>query len=109
MHPRVHPRGLVVFGTAQGKLIALKLDGTLAFEVEAGANMDAGAAITDDGRIVIGNDLGQVLCFDAKGTQLWRFDTGDDVRATPAVAFDGTHRGRAPTTARSTPWAATAP
>ncbi len=87
--PAVHPLGFVVFGTAQGKLVALKLDGSLAFEVEAGANMDAGAAITDDGRIVIGNDLGQVLCFDAKGTQLWRFDTGDDVRATPAVTHDG--------------------
>jgi outer membrane protein assembly factor BamB len=87
--PAVHPQGLIVFGTAQGKLIGLKLDGALAFEVDAGANMDAGAAVTDDGRIVIGNDLGQVLCFDAKGTQVWRFDTGDDVRATPAVMTDG--------------------
>ncbi|MDB4976834.1 MAG: cell surface protein [Myxococcaceae bacterium] len=88
--PAVHPRGLVVFGTPNGKLLALHLDGTLAWEADTFANVDGGAAISDDGRIVLGNDLGHVLCYDAQGKLLWRFNTGDDVRATPAITADGT-------------------
>lgn len=88
--PAVHPSGLVVFGTTNGKLIALRGDGQLAWEADAGANVDGGAAISDDGRIVVGNDLGHVLAFDAQGQLLFRFATGDDVRATPAIAPDGT-------------------
>jgi outer membrane protein assembly factor BamB len=88
--PAVHPQGLVVFGTPNGKLVALTREGQLAWEADVGANVDGGAAISDDGRILVGNDLGQVLCFDATGKQLWRFATGDDVRATPAIAPDGT-------------------
>ena len=43
--PAVHPKGFIVFGTPQGKLIALGADGTLLWQAEAGANMDGGAAI----------------------------------------------------------------
>jgi outer membrane protein assembly factor BamB len=88
--PAVHPGGIVVFGTPQGKVVALTRDGKLAWQADAGANIDGGAAISDDGHVVIGTDLGHVLCFDARGALVWRFETGDDVRATPAIAADGT-------------------
>ncbi|HEY6877866.1 MAG TPA: PQQ-binding-like beta-propeller repeat protein, partial [Polyangiales bacterium] len=35
--PAVHPRGLIVFGTPNGKLVALTRDGQLAWEADAGA------------------------------------------------------------------------
>ena len=88
--PAVHPNGIIVFGTPQGKVVAVRRDGSLAWQAEAGANMDGGAAISDDGRIVIGTDAGHIVSFDADGKELFRFETGGDVRATPAVTSDGT-------------------
>ncbi|MFM2419476.1 MAG: hypothetical protein RL385_4199, partial [Pseudomonadota bacterium] len=88
--PAHHPDGFAVFGTPQGKLVAISDNGNLRFETELGANIDGGVSITDDGRILVGDDAGKLHCLDAMGRELWVFSTRDDIRATPAVAPDGT-------------------
>jgi outer membrane protein assembly factor BamB len=88
--PARHPEGFVVFGTPQGKLVAISEGGNLRFETELGANIDSGVSVTDDGRILVGDDAGKLHCLDAQGRELWAFSTRDDIRATAAVARDGT-------------------
>jgi len=88
--PAIHPARLVIIGTTEGSLIALRPDGSLAWQVLLGGAIEGAASIDDDGRIYTGTGLGEIVQLDEAGTVLWRFKTGDEVRATPAIARDGT-------------------
>lgn len=88
--PAIHPSGLVIIGTTAGSLIALRSDGTVAWEVQLGGTIEGAASIDDEGRIYVGTGRGELVQIDASGAVLWRFRTGDEVRATPAIAHDGT-------------------
>lgn len=88
--PALHPEGLVLVGTTDGRLVAVRRDGALAWQTAVGASIDGGASIADDGTIVVGTDLGHVVALRPDGTERWRLETGGDVRATPAIAPDGT-------------------
>ena len=88
--PVIHPARLVIIGTTEGSLIALRPDGTVAWKVALGGAIEGAASIDDDGRIYAGTGRGEIAQVDASGAVRWRFKTGDEVRATPAIARDGT-------------------
>jgi len=88
--PVIHPAHLIIIGTTEGSLIALRPDGSVAWEVAVGGAIEGAASVDDEGRIYIGTGRGEILQLDQEGTVHWRFKTGDEVRATPAIARDGT-------------------
>jgi len=88
--PAIHPAGLVIIGTTEGTLIALRLDGSVAWEVALGGALEGAASVDDEGWIYTGTGRGEILQIGPEGGIRWRFQTGDEVRATPAIAHDGT-------------------
>ncbi|MGB8331143.1 MAG: PQQ-binding-like beta-propeller repeat protein [Polyangiales bacterium] len=88
--PAIHPAHLIIIGTTEGTLIALRPDGAVAWEVPVGGAIEGAASVDDAGRIYTGTGGGEVLQLDQEGVVRWRFKTGDEVRATPAIARDGT-------------------
>lgn len=88
--PAIHPARLIIIGTIEGSLIALRPDGDVAWEVPLGGAIEGAASIDDEGLIYTGTGRGQVVQVDPSGTVRWRFETGDEVRATPAITRDGT-------------------
>lgn len=88
--PAIHPARLIIIGTTEGSLIALRPNGDVAWEVSLGGAIEGAASVDDEGRIYAGTGRGEIVQVDASGSVLWRFATGDEVRATPAIARDGT-------------------
>ncbi len=89
--PAIHPLGLAIVGTTDGRVVAVRLSGELAWEARTGASVDGGASIADDGTLYVGNDLGHLLALDPRdGAIRWRYQAEGDIRATPAIALDGT-------------------
>lgn len=89
--PAIHPAGLVIFATPEGRVTAVRAaTGEVAWEHALGGSTDSSPAITDDGHIVIGDDLSHVTALDQDGHQVWQVTTEGDVRATPAIGLDGT-------------------
>lgn len=88
--PVIHPARLVIIGTTEGSLIALRPDGSLAWKVSLKGAIEGAASVDDDGHIYAGTGRGEIVQIDQAGNVLWRFSTGGEVRATPAIARDGT-------------------
>ncbi len=88
--PVIHPARLVIIGTTEGQLMALRPDGALSWEVGLGGAIEGAASVDDDGYIYAGTGRGEIVQVDPSGTVRWRFPTGGEVRATPAIARDGT-------------------
>lgn len=88
--PVIHPLRLIIIGTTEGSLIAMRPDGALAWQTQLGGAIEGAASIDDDGWIYTGTGRGEVIQLDETGVVSWRFQTGDEVRATPAIARDGT-------------------
>ena len=88
--PAIPPARLIVIGTTEGTLIALRPDGSIAWEVQLGGAIEGAASVDDDGMIYAGTGRGEVVQLSEDGDVKWRYQTGDEVRATPAIARDGT-------------------
>lgn len=88
--PVIHPQRVVIIGTTEGSLIALRPDGDIAWEVALGGAIEGAASVDDEGLIYAGTGRGEVIQVDPSGRVVWRFQTGDEVRATPAIGRDGT-------------------
>jgi outer membrane protein assembly factor BamB len=88
--PVIHPAHLVIIGTTEGTLLALRPDGNVAWEVPLGGAIEGAASVDDEGRIYASTGRGEIVQLDESGNVNWRFKTGDEVRATPAIARDGT-------------------
>ena len=88
--PALHPSGLVLFGTPDGRVVAARTTtGEVAWEYALGGSTDSSPSIASDGTIVIGDDLGHVTALTAAGTLRWQVLTEGDVRATAAITTDG--------------------
>ena len=87
--PVIHPAQLIVIGTTEGALLALRPDGRVAWEVSLGGALEGAASVDDEGRILVGTGRGEIVQVNQDGSIGWRFTTGDEVRATPAIARDG--------------------
>lgn len=84
----LHPEGLVLFGTATGRLVAAH-EGRILWQTHVEASVSGGASVDADGRIYVGTDLGELFSIEADGAIRWRVDTGGAIRAVPAVHPDG--------------------
>jgi outer membrane protein assembly factor BamB len=88
--PAVTDDGLVIFGSQDDHVYALRPDGALAWAVDLGADVDGAPAIGDDGAIFVGTDKGEVVKLDAKGNIAWRASvTPGYVRGVLSVARNG--------------------
>jgi len=65
--PVIHPAGLVVIGTTEGSLVALRLDGSVAWEVALGGAIEGAASVDDGGRIYTGTGRGEIVQLDQAG------------------------------------------
>ncbi len=88
--PVIHPSRLIIIGTIEGLLLALRPDGSLAWSVQLGGAIEGASSVDDEGRIHTGTVRGEIVQVDQEGSIRWRFKTGDEVRATPAIARNGT-------------------
>ncbi|MCL4177376.1 MAG: PQQ-binding-like beta-propeller repeat protein [Verrucomicrobia bacterium] len=88
--PAIMPDDSVVFGTASGKMVRLDKDGALLWEQEAGALVTSSPAITADGLIWCGTEVGRFFALNGDdGTVRWDWALGASVHTSPAVGPDG--------------------
>lgn len=85
-----HRAGYVVFGTSEGRLVAARMDGAIAFDVGVGASVEGPPGLDPDGSIWVGTDLGELVHVAPDGVILGRFRAERDVRAAPVLAPNGT-------------------
>jgi len=88
--PAVAPQtGLVVAGTRDGWLHALRPDGSVAWEFQAAGAFTGQARVVGD-TVYVGNDDGHLYALDAAtGRERWRYDAKEELGTRPALA-DGT-------------------
>jgi len=85
--------GLAFFGADDGKMYALDIHhgGSIMWEFQTGAPIEAAPAVTADGVLVFGSlDYSLYAVNATTGQGLWRYDTGLYVSCMPAVGEDGT-------------------
>lgn len=97
--PVVHPRRLIVFGTAEGVVQGTSDDGEALFRQELSGAVNGGAMILETGDIVVGSEGGEVVLLDRSGERRWLTQLEGGTRSTPALGLDGniyvsTLRGR---------------
>jgi outer membrane protein assembly factor BamB len=80
--------GRVVFGTQEGRVVALTRAGDLAWSVAVEGDADGSAVALADGTVVIGADDGKVRALAPDGTLRWAFVTHGDVRSAVVLARD---------------------
>lgn len=80
---------LVFFGSQDHRAYAVRLDGTLAWSTDLGADVDGGPVVASDG-VVFGTDGGEVVKLDpARGDRLWATPVGGYVRGGVSLGRDG--------------------
>jgi outer membrane protein assembly factor BamB len=91
-HPAIGRDGTVYFGTGQGKLVALRPDGTLrwTYDTGSGSLIATAPAIDDNDTIYFGSYDDHLHAVDRTGTKRWAFKTSGDVNSSPAIGADGT-------------------
>jgi outer membrane protein assembly factor BamB len=92
----VEAGGVVLVGTSEGSLIAVRPSGDVAWRFSTGAGIAGVSAGT--GQIVVASSNGQVVGLTDKGAQTWKLAVGKRIEAAPllggtapyALAADGT-------------------
>jgi outer membrane protein assembly factor BamB len=100
--PALHPSNLVIYGTRDEHVYALRHDGSVAWKFDCGAPVTAPAVIDGSGRVYVRADGGLVFALDAKGHLLFSVslvDTTGGFDSSLALGSDGslyvtTHDGR---------------
>jgi len=86
-------------GGDDGRVYAIRPNGTMRWVYEAGAPVTTNAAVyyspdgqnaEYDGTIYVGLEDGRVLALEPTGTLKWTFEAGSPINASPALAADGT-------------------
>ncbi len=88
--PTIDANGRVVIGSRDGKLYAVKPDGTQSWSVDLGSSIESSPTIAEDGSIYVGAESGDLVALKSSGEVQWRFSTGAAVSSTPAIGIDGT-------------------
>lgn len=82
--------GIIVVGSADGTLYAIRPDGTSAWTFPTGSDINySSPAIGKDGTIYIGSD-GYLYAITAEGILRWRQPTDNSSNSTPTIGPDGT-------------------
>ena len=88
--PTIGADGSVYFGTQNGRLYALRADGSLKWDNSAGASIWTSSPVIDgNGVIYVGTSDRRLLAFDPDGTLRWTYTAGGPVGPL-AIGPDGT-------------------
>jgi outer membrane protein assembly factor BamB len=88
--PALGPDGTIYFGTFDGKLWALKPDGSRKWVFRASSEIKSSPALAPDGTSYFGSRDRKFYAVGADGKKRWEFKTGGWVDSSPALAKDGT-------------------
>lgn len=88
--PAIGSDGTVYVGSANGRLYALRPDGTAKWSFPTGAEIQSSPAITRDGTICFGSADARVYALNSDGTKQWDFRTGGVILCSPTLGADGT-------------------
>lgn len=80
--------GTVYIGSGDGKLYAIRADGTLKWATPVGSPLKTSAAIDNAGRIYVGAENGRMYAFNSTGSIAWSYPTADTIRSSPAIVGD---------------------
>lgn len=87
--PAVGHDGTVYVGSDDGKLYAIRTNGTQKWAFETGGSVQSSPAVGADGTTYVGSDDRTLYAISGDGTQKWAFETGGIIFASPAVDADG--------------------
>jgi outer membrane protein assembly factor BamB len=88
--PALDRDGTIYIGSANGRLYALRPDGTVKWTFLTGAEIQSSPAIGRDGTIYFGSADRRVYALNPDGSKKWDFLTGDLVLCSPTLGADGT-------------------
>jgi len=86
--PVVGPNGWVYVGMGN-KFLALRPDGSIAWQYTASKRFAASPAIAANGKVVVPNDDGKLYAFETGGSLAWTFQTGGWIASAPVIAPNG--------------------
>ncbi|MCB1217867.1 PQQ-like beta-propeller repeat protein [bacterium] len=81
--------GTVVFGCADGTVLAVDQSGALVWSVASGAGISGDIGMADDGTILFGNQAGTVRALAPDGMEQWRHESGSAILDGPALDSRG--------------------
>ena len=84
------PGGLVLVGSFDAQLYAIKPDGTLAWTFRTGDRIVSSALVDAKGALLFGSQDDRVYALEADGRFRWSVELGGDVDSSPVLAADGT-------------------
>lgn len=87
--PAIAKDGTIYIGSKDGKLYAVKADGTQKWAYTIGAPIVSSPAIADDGTIYIPSEDSYVYAVNADGTLKWKFKAGSSIQSSPAIDKSG--------------------
>lgn len=88
--PSIASDGTMYFPGYDGKVYAIRSDGTLAWAFATAGNIAATPAIGPGGIIYVGSADGALYAISPDGLKLWSYASGDPIRRPVVVAPDGT-------------------
>ena len=88
--PAVAPDGTIYVGSKDGRLYALKNDGTVKWKYGTADQIVASPAIGSDGTVYVGSADRQLYAINPDGTFKWAFPTKAVLSSSPALGTDGT-------------------
>ncbi|HEV2394985.1 MAG TPA: PQQ-binding-like beta-propeller repeat protein [Verrucomicrobiae bacterium] len=88
--PAIDSEGNIFFGTWDGKLWALKSDGSRKWIFSTGHEIKSAPALGGDGTVYFGCRDRKVYAVGPDGKKKWDFKTGAWVDSSPAIGADGT-------------------
>ena len=87
--PAIGYNGMIYFGSADGKIYAVRENGTLAWSKTVNGVCNS-PAIAKDGTVYVGSSDGNLYAFTADGQFKWTYPLGNSDDVIPAIGLDGT-------------------
>ena len=90
--PSIGADGTIYVGSDDGKVYAVKPDGTAKWAIPfaTGGGVRTAPAIGSDGTIYVGSRDSKIFAINADGGEQWVWDAAGEVNSSPAIGPDGT-------------------
>ena len=88
--PALDDDGTIYIGSGNGRMYALRPNGSLKWSFLTGAEIQSSPAIGKDGTIYFGSGDRKVYALTREGAKKWEFRTGDFILCSPTLGADGT-------------------
>ncbi|HEY8923784.1 MAG TPA: PQQ-binding-like beta-propeller repeat protein, partial [Polyangia bacterium] len=84
------PGGLILVGSFDGQLYAIKPDGTLSFTFRTGDRIVSSVLVDVKGAVLFGSQDDRVYALEPDGRLRWSVELDGDVDSSPVLGSDGT-------------------